>query len=147
MRRWRSRSKRRGPSAGGERLLVIDTNVVVAALLSRDGDSAPRRLLAGMLTGGFSFVLSPDLLAEYRRVLLRPAIRERHELTTSQVDNPQPAERGPTDPPAVTLNSPVLSKNEFPPRNPSRTRLHSCSASSATGWVTPCSSSSPLSSL
>ena len=69
-----------------KRLLVIDTNVVVAALLSRAGDSPPRRLLAGMLTGAFPFLLSPDLLAEYRRVLLRPAIRRRHGLTAGQVD-------------------------------------------------------------
>ena len=70
-----------------KRLLVIDTNVVVAALLSRDSDSPPRRLLAGMLTGAFPFLLSPDLLAEYRRVLLRSTIRARHGLTAGQVDN------------------------------------------------------------
>ena len=69
------------------RLLVIDTNVVAAALLSRDSDSPPRRLLAGMLTGAFPFLLSPDLLAEYRRVLLRSAIRKRHGLTMHQVDS------------------------------------------------------------
>lgn len=70
-----------------KRLFVIDTNVVVAALLSRASASPPRRLLAGMLAGAFPLLLSPDLLAEYRRVLLRPAIRKRHELTASQVDN------------------------------------------------------------
>ena len=69
-----------------KRLLVIDTNVVVAALLSRAGDSPPRRLLAGMLAGAFPFLLSPDLLAEYRRVSLRPSIRARHGLTAGQVD-------------------------------------------------------------
>ncbi len=69
------------------RLFVIDTNVVVAALLSRAADSPPRRLLAGMLAGAFPFVLSSDLLAEYRRVLLRPPIRTRHGLTAGQVDN------------------------------------------------------------
>ena len=68
------------------RLFVIDTNVVVAALLSRAADSPPRRLLAGMLAGAFPFVLSSDLLAEYRRVLLRPPIRTRHGLTAGQVD-------------------------------------------------------------
>ena len=70
-----------------KRLLVIDTNVVVAGLLSRDGDSPVRRLLAGILAGAFPFLLSPDLLAEYRRVLLRPAIRTRHGLTAGEVDN------------------------------------------------------------
>lgn len=69
-----------------KRLLVIDTNVVVAALLSRAGDSPPRRLLDGMLVGAFHFLLSSDLLAEYRRVLLRRPIRARHRLTTAEVD-------------------------------------------------------------
>ena len=66
--------------------LVIDTNVVVAGLISGAGDSPVRRLLDGMLAGAFRFVLSPDLLAEYRRVLLRPAVRERHRLSASEVD-------------------------------------------------------------
>ena len=69
-----------------KRLLVIDTNVVVAALLSRAGDSPPRRLLHGMLVGAFHFLLSPNLLAEYRRVLLRRQIRARHGLTAAEVD-------------------------------------------------------------
>ena len=69
-----------------KRLLVIDTNVVVAALLSRAGDSPPRRLLDGMLVGAFHFLLSSDLLAEYRRVLLRRPIRARHGLTAAEVD-------------------------------------------------------------
>ena len=69
-----------------KRLLVIDTNVVVAGLLTRAGDSPVRRLLDGMLAGAFPFLLSPDLLAEYRRVLLRPAIRRRHGLTAGEVD-------------------------------------------------------------
>lgn len=67
-------------------LLVIDTNVVVAGLISGAGDSPVRRMLDGMLAGTFRFVLSPDLLAEYRRVLVRPAIRERHGLNPREVD-------------------------------------------------------------
>ena len=66
--------------------LVIDTNVVVAGLLSSSADSPVRRLLDGMLSGAFRFLLSPELLAEYRRVLLRPAIQDRHRLSSSQVD-------------------------------------------------------------
>ena len=66
--------------------LVIDTNVVVAGLIGSAPDSPVRRVLDGMLAGTFRFVLSPDLLAEYRRVLLRPAIRARHGLSTDQVD-------------------------------------------------------------
>lgn len=68
------------------RPFVIDTNVVVAGLITRTSDSPVRRLLDGLLAGTIPFVLSEDLLAEYRRVLLRPAIRKRHGLTTAQVD-------------------------------------------------------------
>ena len=68
------------------RPFVIDTNVVVAGLITRANDSPVRRLLDGLLAGTISFLLSQDLLAEYRRVLLRPAIRKRHGLTTAQVD-------------------------------------------------------------
>lgn len=68
------------------RPFVIDTNVVVAGLITRANDSAVRRFLDGLLAGAIPFVLSQDLLAEYRRVLLRPAIRKRHGLTTAQVD-------------------------------------------------------------
>ena len=68
------------------RPFVIDTNVVVAGLITRANDSPVRRLLDGLLVGTIPFVLSQDLLAEYRRVLLRPAIRKRHGLTTAQVD-------------------------------------------------------------
>ena len=66
--------------------LVIDTNVVVAGLISGAGDSPVRRVLDGMLAGTFRFVLSPELLAEYRRVLVRPAVRERHGLNPREVD-------------------------------------------------------------
>ena len=66
--------------------LVVDTNVVVAGLITGTIDSPVRRLLDGMLVGTFRFLLSRDLLAEYRRVLLRSAILKRHRLTDDQVD-------------------------------------------------------------
>jgi len=65
---------------------VIDTNVVIAGLLSRDADSPVCRILDSMLRGEFLFLLSPDLIDEYRRVLLRPKIRALHGLTEKQVD-------------------------------------------------------------
>lgn len=68
------------------RSVVVDTNVVVAGLLTGDAASPAARLLDGMLTGGFVFLLSPALLAEYRTVLLRPAIRERHGLGEDEID-------------------------------------------------------------
>ena len=68
------------------RTFVVDTNVVVAGLITGAGDSPVRRVLDGMLAGAFPFLLSPDLLAEYRRVLLRIGIRQRHGLTEGEVD-------------------------------------------------------------
>lgn len=68
------------------RFAVIDTNVVVSGLLSRAADSPTRRVVDSMLAGTCPFVLSESLLAEYREVLLRPAIRERHGLTEAEVD-------------------------------------------------------------
>lgn len=65
---------------------VVDTNVVVAGLLTRDAASPTARLLDGMLEGRFPFLLSVELLAEYRQVLLRPRIRRRHGLTAGEVD-------------------------------------------------------------
>lgn len=67
-------------------IAVIDTDVVVASFLVRPSDSPVYRIVRGMLEGRFSFLLSVDLLSEYRNVLLRPAIRRKHGLTNEQVD-------------------------------------------------------------
>jgi predicted nucleic acid-binding protein len=65
---------------------LVDTNVVVSGVLSGDGESATGGILDAMLAGTLRFVLSEALLAEYRRVLLRPSIGERHGLTEREVD-------------------------------------------------------------
>lgn len=65
---------------------IIDTNVVVAGLITSQADSPMVRIPDGMLTAAFPFVLSPALLAEYRAVLLRPKLAKRHGLTTEQID-------------------------------------------------------------
>ena len=52
--------------------LIVDTNVVIAGLLSSGKDSPVSRILDAMLDGRLLFLLSPALLAEYRQVLLRP---------------------------------------------------------------------------
>jgi putative PIN family toxin of toxin-antitoxin system len=65
---------------------VIDTNVVVSGLLTALSESPTARILDGMLAGQFRFLLSVDLLAEYRAVLLRSRIRSRHGLSGLQVD-------------------------------------------------------------
>lgn len=65
---------------------IIDTNVVVSGLLTRDPSSPTARILDGMLGGGFTFLLSPELFAEYRSVLLRPRVQALHKLREDEVD-------------------------------------------------------------
>jgi uncharacterized protein len=65
---------------------VIDTNVVVAGLLTSSADSPTARILDAMRNGAFPFLLSTALLSEYREVLLRKKIRSLHGLTEREVD-------------------------------------------------------------
>jgi len=58
---------------GEPRRIVLDTNVFVAAVTSREGVSA--RLLLGALAGRFQLVASPLLLDELADVLCRPKFR------------------------------------------------------------------------
>lgn len=55
--------------------IVLDTNVLVSALLRRD--SVPGRLLQAVRDGTLELVLSEPLLAELREVLRHPKIRKR----------------------------------------------------------------------
>jgi uncharacterized protein len=65
---------------------VIDTNVVVAGLLTGNAASPTARILDAMRKGAFPFLLSSALLAEYREVLLRKKIRALHRLSEREVD-------------------------------------------------------------
>ncbi|MBB1076358.1 putative toxin-antitoxin system toxin component, PIN family [Rhodoferax sp. 4810] len=65
---------------------IIDTNVVVAGLLTSHADSPVARILDGMLGANFSFVLSEALLAEYRAVLVRPHLIKMHGLSADELD-------------------------------------------------------------
>jgi uncharacterized protein len=65
---------------------IIDTNVVVSGFLTSDSEGPTAWIVGGMLAGRFPFLLSVDLLAEYRSVLLRPAIRQRHRRSNAEVD-------------------------------------------------------------
>jgi putative PIN family toxin of toxin-antitoxin system len=68
------------------RLVIVDTNVVVAALLTSQKSSPTARLLDSMLDGRLQFLLSPALLAEYQAVLTRPKIQIAHGLSVDQID-------------------------------------------------------------
>ena len=66
--------------------VIVDTNVVVAGLLTRNDASPVARILDGMLAAAFPFVVSEALLAEYRTVLVRPNLRKLHGLTVAEVE-------------------------------------------------------------
>ena len=65
---------------------VIDTNIVVAGLLTAEAASPTVRILDGMRQGTFPFLLSTALLTEYREALLRPRIRKTHGLNEREID-------------------------------------------------------------
>ena len=54
---------------------VLDTNVYVAALISRDG--SPARIVRALHDGVFDAVVCPTLLAELTGVLARPKLSSR----------------------------------------------------------------------
>jgi uncharacterized protein len=66
--------------------VIVDTNVVVAGLLTAQEASPVARILDGMLAAAFPFVVSEALLAEYRAVLVRPNLRKLHGLTIAEVE-------------------------------------------------------------
>ncbi len=66
--------------------VIVDTNVVVAGLLTDNAASPVARILDGMLAAAFPFVVSEALLAEYRAVLVRPALRKLHRLTIAEIE-------------------------------------------------------------
>jgi uncharacterized protein len=68
------------------RAVIVDTNVVVAGLLTGDAASPVARILDGMLAAAFPFVVSEALLAEYRTVLVRPKVRKLHGLTVAEIE-------------------------------------------------------------
>ena len=54
---------------------VLDPNVLISALLTRDG--APARLVRAWVSGAFELIVSPRLLAELKRALGYPKLRKR----------------------------------------------------------------------
>lgn len=67
-------------------LYIIDTNVLVAGLITQDQTSPTARLIDALLGGGILFILSPALLSEFGTVLLRPRIAKHHGLSFDEVD-------------------------------------------------------------
>ena len=67
-------------------VFVVDTNVVVAGLITGADRSPVAFILDAMLSGSLLYLLSPELLAEYRSVLLRPKLTKLHGLAEAEVD-------------------------------------------------------------
>jgi len=67
-------------------VFVVDTNVVVAGLITSADRSPVAFILDAMLSGSLLYLLSPELLAEYRSVLLRPKLTKLHGLAEAEVD-------------------------------------------------------------
>ena len=65
---------------------IIDTDVLLAGLLTSHADSPVARILDGMLGAAFSFVLSEALLAEYRAVLVLPRLCKLHGPSDAEID-------------------------------------------------------------
>jgi len=68
-------------------LAIIDTNVLVSGLITNNAAVPTSIIVDGMLSGMFAFLLSVELLREYRDVLLRPAIRKYHGLNETAIDS------------------------------------------------------------
>ncbi len=68
------------------KFVVIDTNIIVAGLITADIDSPTARILNSMLKGEVPYLLSEELLSEYVAVLYRPKLAKLHQLTNTGID-------------------------------------------------------------
>ena len=68
------------------RTFVIDTNVLVAGLITAEGNSPTAKALDAMLSGTLPYLLSAELLREYRDVLLRPRLCRLHGLNELEIE-------------------------------------------------------------
>ncbi len=80
----RPRESGRGPLQ--RRLCIVDTNVVVSGLIDGNSNAPPARILDFMISGRILHLMSSALLSEYSAVLRRPALVERHGLTSEELD-------------------------------------------------------------
>ena len=68
------------------RTFIIDTNVLVGGLITAERNSPTVRVLDAMLTGNLFYLLSAELLREYRDVLLRPKLSRLHGLNELEIE-------------------------------------------------------------
>ena len=65
---------------------VVDTNVVVAGLITANTDSPTVRILDSLLEGNILYLMSAALLSEYASVLRRSKIASLHQLSDEHID-------------------------------------------------------------
>ena len=70
-----------------EPVFIVDTNVLVAGLLTGNGDSPVAQILDRMLSGRIIYLLSPALVDEYRKVLVRPKLTRLHGLRATEIEH------------------------------------------------------------
>ena len=66
--------------------IVIDTNIIVAGLITADEYSPTARILNAMLKGEIFYLMSADLLAEYAEVIRHPSLVHLHRLTDLDIN-------------------------------------------------------------
>lgn len=67
-------------------IFIIDTNVLVAGLITEERSSPTARILDAMLSGTLFYLLSAELLREYRDVVLRPRLSRVHGLNEIEIE-------------------------------------------------------------
>ena len=65
-------------------LCIVDTNVLIAGLLTQDPHSPTVYIVDAMVEGSLPFLLSPALVLEYKDVLARPKLSKLHKLTAQE---------------------------------------------------------------
>ena len=64
--------------------IVLDTNILISAFVSNKGASA--QILARCQAGELELLISPDSIAELRRVLTYPGLRKRFRYSDEQIE-------------------------------------------------------------
>jgi len=68
------------------KIFIIDTNVLIAGLLTKNSQSPTAKIVDSILNGKIIFILSPELLQEYFEVLSRPKLIKLHGLSDKEIE-------------------------------------------------------------
>ncbi len=66
--------------------VIVDTNVLIGQWMTELTGGGPMHILDAMRDGALPFVVCEVLVAEYRHVLLRPKVQQRHQQAEPVVD-------------------------------------------------------------